>query len=134
MTLSGKYWNAVFRAWLVSVGFVQSETCPVIFTIHESDGSLLRIIFYIDDGLYFATSEGALEKIKEELPSRFNADFQGTIHCYLSGIFHQDKQHTISMDQALYAISIVFRYLDRSGVKISTNSIHGTIYWTSSTP
>jgi hypothetical protein len=40
MTLSGKYWY--------------------LFTQHESDGSFLRIVFNIDDGLYFATSARAL--------------------------------------------------------------------------
>jgi hypothetical protein len=60
MTISGKYWYEKIRDWLVSVGFIQYDTCPVLFTIHEPYRSFLRIIFYIDDELYFATSEGAL--------------------------------------------------------------------------
>jgi hypothetical protein len=32
MTLSEKSWHEEFRVWLVSVGLIQSETCPVIFT------------------------------------------------------------------------------------------------------
>ena len=126
MTLSGKYWYEEFRDWLVSVGFTQSSTCPVLFTRHEPDGSFLRIIFYIDDGLYFATSDGALERFKKELPERFNVVFQGTAHWYLSARIHQDNQNNITMDQARYAKSIVTRYLDGAGVK-RINSAHNTI-------
>jgi hypothetical protein len=38
------------------------------------------IIFYIDDGLYFGTSEGALDRFKKELPARFSDDFLGKAH------------------------------------------------------
>jgi hypothetical protein len=74
MTLSGKYW---------SVGFIQYQTFPVLFTRHESDASFLRIIFYIDDGLYFTTSKVALCRFKKDLTARFNVDFQGKAHWYL---------------------------------------------------
>jgi hypothetical protein len=42
MIIYGKYWYAEFRDWLISVAFIQYETCPVLFTKHES---------YIVDGL-----------------------------------------------------------------------------------
>jgi hypothetical protein len=111
MTLTGKKWFEEFRDWLVSVGFIQSETCPVLFARHESYGSFLSIIFYIYGGLYFATSEGALDIFKKEIPLIFNVDFQGTDHWYLSARIHQEKQHTITMDQARYARSF---YLDEA--------------------
>jgi hypothetical protein len=50
----------------------------VLFTRTEPDGSMLRITFYIDDGLYFGTSEGALDRFQKELPVIFNVDFLST--------------------------------------------------------
>jgi hypothetical protein len=58
----------------------------VLFTGYEPDGSFQRI-FYIDDVLYFASSkcsEGGLDRFKKDIPARFNLDFQGTVHWYLS--------------------------------------------------
>jgi hypothetical protein len=40
MTLSGKYWYEEFIDSLVS-GFIQSDTCAVLFTKHEPGGSIL---------------------------------------------------------------------------------------------
>ena len=57
MTLSGKYWYEEFKEWLVSIGFNICPTCPVLFTRIEADGTLLRLIVYIDDCLYFSTSD-----------------------------------------------------------------------------
>jgi hypothetical protein len=45
---------------------------------------MLRIILYIYDRLYFDAPEGALDRFKKELPARFNVDFLGTSHYYLS--------------------------------------------------
>jgi hypothetical protein len=42
----------------------------VIFLIREYDGSFPIIIFYINDGLYFATSEGAMERLKKGTPRK----------------------------------------------------------------
>jgi hypothetical protein len=50
------------------------------FTRTEPDGIMLRLVLYIDDGLYFCASEGALDRFKKELPARFNVDFLGTAH------------------------------------------------------
>jgi hypothetical protein len=65
MTLSGKHLYEELRDWLILVGFIQSDTCPLIFTRYEPDDSFLRIVFYIDDALYFASSEGALDRLKK---------------------------------------------------------------------
>jgi hypothetical protein len=109
------------------VGFTRSETCHALFTIYKSDGSLLIIIiFYIDDELYVATSEGALDTFKKEIPTRFNVDVQGTSDWYLSARIHQDKQHIVRMDQTIYVRSIVTCYVDGSGLK-TINSAHNAI-------
>lgn len=62
MTLSGKYWYEEFQEWLESIGFKTCPTCPVMFTRTEKDGTFIRLIVYIDDCLYFATSDATREK------------------------------------------------------------------------
>jgi hypothetical protein len=99
----------------VSVVFIQSQTSTLLFTRKEPDGSMLRIIFYIDDGMYFGTSEGALDRFKHELPATFNADFMGTANWYISTRVHQQNNRNITIDQLRYAKSIVICYLDSAG-------------------
>jgi hypothetical protein len=87
--------------------------------IHESDGSFLRITFCIDDGLYFALSEGALNRFKNYFPTRFTVDLQGTVHWYtIPSRIHQDNRRNIKIDQANIAL-----YLDGEGMK----SIHSAL-------
>ena len=126
MTLSGKYWYEEFKEWLVSIGFNICPTCPVLFTRIEADGTLLRLIVYIDDCLYFSTSDVSREKFQKQLVDRFNVELQGQAHWYLAARISQDKDFNVTMDQSRYAKSIVTRYLDAAGVKKS-NMPHGSI-------
>ena len=47
-------------------------------------------------------------------------NFLGYAHCFMSIIISQLKDHSISVDQAIYATSIVAKYLDTATVKLST--------------
>jgi hypothetical protein len=55
----------MFRDWLISVGFIQSQTSPILFARTEPDGSIIRLIFYIDDGIYGVSSEGDIDRFKK---------------------------------------------------------------------
>jgi hypothetical protein len=55
--------------------------------------------------IYFAISEGALGRFKKECPAKFNMILQTT---------HQEKHHTTTMHQAIYARSIAAHCLDRT--------------------
>jgi hypothetical protein len=47
--------NVGFRDWLISVGYIQPQTSPVLFIRTELDGNMLIISFYTDDGIFFGT-------------------------------------------------------------------------------
>jgi hypothetical protein len=119
MTLSGKYWYQDCRDWLVSVGFIECPTCLTLFCRTDKDGSEVWLIIYVDDFLYFGTTEKARRKFELEFGTRFSIEFQGKAHWYLASRISQDKDFNVTIDQSRYAKSIVKRYLEPAGVKKS---------------
>ena len=57
----------------------------------------------------------------DTLGKRFNVNFLGYAHWFMSIRISQMKGHSISVDQARYATSVVAKYLDTATVKASTN-------------
>ena len=53
--------------------------------------------------------------------------FLGYTHWFTSIRISQMKDHSISVDQAIYATSIVEKYLDTSTVKVSTKFYNTTL-------
>ena len=53
--LSGKWWFLELEAWLLSKdgGFHQSECDQALFFRTENDGSITKLLTYVDDGLYY---------------------------------------------------------------------------------
>ena len=47
----------------------------------------------------------------------FHVNFLGCSHCFISIRILQLKDHSISVDQARYATSVVVKYLDTSKIK-----------------
>ena len=56
----------------------------------------------------------------DTLGKRFYVNFLGYAHWFMSIRIYQLKDHSISMDQARYATSVVAKYVDISVVKVST--------------
>jgi hypothetical protein len=123
--LSGKYWHEEFKEWLVSKGFNIRPTYPVLFTRIEVHVTLIILVVYIDACLNFSTSDASGEMYQKQLIDRFNVELQGLAHLCLVARIHQDKDFNVTMDQSIYANSIVIRYLEAAGVKKS-NMPHGS--------
>jgi hypothetical protein len=70
-----------------------------MFTQKEEDCTLIIVIVYIDDCLYFSTSDTAREMFQNQLVDRFNVELQGIAHWYLSARIHQYKEFNGKMDQ-----------------------------------
>ena len=62
-----------------------------------------------------------LEMVCGYLGKRFHVNFLGYSHWFMSIRIYQVKDHSISVDQARYATSIVAKYLNNATVKVSTN-------------
>ena len=81
---------------------------------------------YIEYCVYWYTSE-ALEMFLDSLGKIFHANFLGYAHWFMSIRISQMNYHSISVDHARYATSIVSKYLDTSTVKTSAKLYNTTL-------
>ena len=86
--------------------------------MHQID--LNFFLSYVDDCVYWYTNEDLGKWFVDTLGNRSHVNFLGYAHWFMSIRISQMKYHYISMDQAIYATSIVAKYLDTATVKLST--------------
>ena len=64
-TVSGRNWYLELDEWLTKeYECKRSSNCPAMYTKRMKDGSVLRILNYVDDMLYFCTSETMKKNLK----------------------------------------------------------------------
>ena len=117
MTNSGKLFADELTEWLIEEGFMQSQYHMSIHYKYAPDGSKIVVPYYVDDCVYWYTNEDLGKWFVEALGKRFHVNFLGYAHWFMSIRISQRKDHSISVDQARYATSIVAKYLDTSTVK-----------------
>ena len=115
MAYSGKWWYLELLTYLVSkeAGFVQSESDQALFIKQESDMSLTKILVYSDDCLYFNSknNEGEIKEFEKQVGLRFDVEFKGLAHWFLSMRISRDQFRNYTIDQSRYALNIVEKYL-----------------------
>ena len=84
------------------------------------------VISYADDCAYWYTSEALIKKFVDTLGNIFHVKLLGYSHLFMSIRISQMRNHSISVDQARYATSVVEKYLDTATVKASTNFYNTT--------
>ena len=82
---------------------------------------------YVDDCVYWYTNEDLGKWFVNTLGKRFHVKFLGYAHWFMLIRISQLKDHSISVDQARYAISIVLEYLDTATVKVRTKFYYTTL-------
>ena len=98
-----------------------------IYYKYPTDGTRIVVISYTDDCVYSYTSE-ALEKwLVDTLGKIFHMNFLGFSHWFMSIQISQMKNHSISLNQARYATSIVAKNLYNTTVKTSIK-LYKTIF------
>jgi hypothetical protein len=112
MTLSGKYWYQDLMEFVISIGFIQSSVIRCLFYRRFPNGSVIFVLNYIDNMLYFGMSDDSLLAFKTKLSGRFNLEIKGQAHWYLATHITQLANHDIILDQTRYCNSILRRYLD----------------------
>jgi hypothetical protein len=117
MTLSGKYWYQDLMEFLVSIGFTQSTVIRCLFFQRYPDGSVIFLLNYVDDMLYYGTSDNTLLAFETKLSERFNLETKGQAHWYLATRITQLANFDIILDQTRYCKSIIKKYLDSVGCK-----------------
>ena len=90
-----------------------------IYYNYAPDGTKIVVLPYVDNCVYCYTSEALRKWFVENLGKVFHVNFLGCAHWFMSRRIYQMKDHSISVDQAIYATSIVAQYLDTDTVKAS---------------
>ena len=121
MTNSGKMSADNLTEWLKKEGFVQSQCQMSIYYNSATDRSKNVVLSYDDDCVYWYANEDLGKWFVDTLGKRFHVNFLGFAHWFMSIRISQLKDHSISVDQARYATSIVTKHLDTSTVKVSNN-------------
>ena len=85
------------------------------------------VLSYLDDCVYWYTSEALGKWFVDNLGKRFHVNFLGYAHWFMSIIISHMKDHSMSMDQDRYATSIVAKYLDTATVKSSKKFYNNTL-------
>ena len=90
-----------------------------IYYKYAPDGLKIVVLYYVDDCFYWYTNEDLGKWLVDTLGKRLNMNFLGYAHWFMTIGISQMKDHSIFVDQAIYATSIVAKYLDTATVKVS---------------
>ena len=83
------------------------------------------VLSYVDDCVYWYTYEALGQWFVDTLGKILHVNFLGYAHWFMSIITYHIKDHSISVDQDIYATSIVEKYLDTATFK-SGKTFHKT--------
>ena len=78
-----------------------------IYYKYAPDGSKIVVLSYVDDCVYQYTNEDLVKWFVDTLGKRFHVNFLGYAHWFMSIRISKLKDHSIYVDQARYATSIV---------------------------
>ena len=78
-----------------------------IYYKYAPDGSNIVVLSYVDDCVYWYKNEDLGKWFVDTFGKRFHVKFLGYAYWFMPIIISQMKDHSISVDQARYATSIV---------------------------
>ena len=78
------------------------------------------VLSYVDDCVYWYTCETLGTWFVHTLVNRSYVSFLGYAHWFMPIIISRMRYHSISIDQDIYATSVVAKYLDTVTVNTST--------------
>ena len=119
MTNSGKLFDDKLTECLLEAGFILPQCQMYIYYKYAPDVSKIVVLSYDDDFFYLYKNEDLGKRFVYTFGKIFHVNFLGYVHWFMSIRISQLNDHSISMDQARYATSIVSKYLDTATVKVS---------------
>ena len=117
MTNSVKLFADELTEWLLEEGFILSQCQISIYYKFAPDGKEIFVLSYVDDFVYWYTSEALVKFFVDTLEEIFHVKFLGYSHCFMSIRISHMRDHSIPVDQDIYDTSIVAEYLDTATVK-----------------
>ena len=104
--------------WLIyETGFRQSQFQMSVYYKYALYGSKLVLLSYVDDCVYWYTSEELVKWFLDSLGKRLHMNFIGYSHLFISISISQLKDHYISLYQYRYDTSVVEKYLNTDIIK-----------------
>ena len=92
-----------------------------IYYKYAPDETKIVVLSYVDNFVYWYTSEGIGKWLVDTLGKRFHVKFLGFSHWFMSISISHLKDHSISVYHTRYANSVAAEYRDTATVKKSTN-------------
>ena len=123
ITNSGKLFSDELTEWSLEAGFILYQCQMSIYYKYAPDGTNIVILSYVDDCVYWYTSEALGKWFLDDLGKRFLVNFLRYAHWFMSIRISEMKDNSICVDQAIYATSIVVKYFDTDTVKASEKFI-----------
>ena len=118
VTNSGKLFSDELTNWLIDeAGFNQSKCQMSIYYKYAPDGSRLVLLSYVDDWVYWYTSEEPVKWFLYTHGNILHFNFLGYPHRFISIRISQFKDHYISVYQVRYDTYVVANYLDTNTIK-----------------
>ena len=88
-----------------------------IYYKYAPDVSKLVVLYYVDEFVYWYTSEELGKSFVDTLGKRLHVNFIRYAHRFTPIRISQLKDHSISVDQSRYCTSIFWNYLDTATIK-----------------
>ena len=88
-----------------------------IYYKYVPDGTKIVVLSYVDECFYWYKNEALGKCFVDTSGKILHVNFLVYAHWFMSIIFYQIKDHSISIDQARYATSVAEKYLDTNTVK-----------------
>jgi hypothetical protein len=111
-TLSPKWWNQAIADHLQSLGFHQSAIDRTYFVKYYPDGSYIRLMFHVDDMIYFGNHDEVEKEFEQTISKRFNVQFNGITHWFLQMRFHHHADGSITIDQHRFVLNLLKKFCD----------------------
>ena len=80
MTKSGELFSDELTDWLLEAGFVQYQCQVSIYYKYEPDGTNIVVLSYVDDCVYWYTSEAIRKWFLDNLGNIFHVKFSVYAH------------------------------------------------------
>ena len=95
MTNYGKLFFDELIEWLHEEGFIQSQCQMFIYYKYAPYGTRIVVLYYVDDCVYWYTSEDIGKWFVDTLVRRLHVNFLGYAHWFISIRIYQMKDYSV---------------------------------------
>ena len=127
ITNSGNLFAGELTEWLLDSGFIKYQYQMSIYYKYAPYGTKIVFKSYVDDCVYWYTSEYIRKWFVDALGNRFHINLLEYADCFMLIRISHMKDNSIPLYQARYATSIVAKYLDTDTVETRTKFYKTTL-------